>query len=1260
MSRLVEYFAVCGVDKYLKPLVSPSKKKNAEAENPFSTPYQSEVLERFPPTDWPDASIPPELWRSQFCFPAGLRLKSEAVLPSFFIFTLTHVTGARYYGAALTYYEPLPSEVIANYATDHPQFAHQLKKSLVYAPTCMCLLSHFPFFSLYRDYLREFYRTFRSSEPQTVPLERMIANLIIDTPLPPLGHTKLKLTVGSQTQFCSRPALHQFSMADVSHSSSPRPDPIQFSFKYLFEALGVTNAVKLFGAILLESKVLIVSSQYTLLTIVCETLCHLMYPFAWHHIYVPILACNMGDFLQAPTPFIMGVHSSYYKPRDDLEEVVIVDLDRGTIDNPKKELQLPAEEESVLIDGLKRLLSNQMTQLDVAFPLADKNETSRNVDLSIRILFLQLFISLFKDYRKYISYVREYPRKIAVFKRESFMKENTNGVSFYSQFLETQAFAVFLEKHQEHVLFDDGIRAYRDGRDLYYLSNHKTTVNNLYEVPAPDITGLDQTFDYSSYRYPQLNKELFGRDVEEEIKNGGRLPLVATPQIYLSSPMLGQKEQAPGTPSKEVVNQKDSVAQQFIYQCLSKVFADIPLDDDEMNLLNELFKLDSGRFIFAKTLQDIKEKSTRPCVSDTVFKVITQLIKKVLEESHKKVDFVAPRMLMNLCSSFYRINAGLPEFIHHQVQGLDIWNNNHYWEAAFFDSIIEQKNNRPMSPHNDREDEDSRGGEEQLEASIVFSVLSLLSSNMLNLGVGGNEARHFLARMSSLTQLSEDHTGTLLALLKNMERAVRDSDKQNDALGISRGTQGAHTPRRNHFSADYFTDSLNNSGEVDKGESKELYSRLVVATSTHSNQNSPTPRHAGKPGMSVDTTVVTEEGDRIPVKTLDGHKGGIECTVLNDNFIISGSSDGGLNIWNVNTGGLIRSLSGHTDRISSVDFDETYVISGSYDRSVRVWDFKEGTCIYRMTGHTDNVTCLQLKGTNVVSGSGDHTLRIFDTRMGQYTGCLEGHSGPITCLQFEESLSTVVSGSRDMTVRVWDMRTLRCITELTDHTDWIKSVRYDAQHIYSASYDCTLKQWEAKGNFSCKRTFAGHKGCINSFVYDDRRLVSGSGDHEVKIWDIKTGQCQNTLRGHKDEVMCVQMMDDVIVTGSNDQTVKMWDATSGKCKRTLSGHTDWVYTLQFDMNRIISGSWDGLIKVWDVSHLRRSVPASLRVTNTHSAPTLPVHTPYVPTSSYVQGSSQTDKNFLSSSTEIITTTATTPTRAKKAAISIFDKIFNND
>ncbi|KAF9060622.1 WD40-repeat-containing domain protein, partial [Rhodocollybia butyracea] len=58
-----------------------------------------------------------------------------------------------------------------------------------------------------------------------------------------------------------------------------------------------------------------------------------------------------------------------------------------------------------------------------------------------------------------------------------------------------------------------------------------------------------------------------------------------------------------------------------------------------------------------------------------------------------------------------------------------------------------------------------------------------------------------------------------------------------------------------------------------------------------------------------------------------------------------------------------------------------YIISGSLDRTVRIWDTQSGTESQKLEGHTDGIKSVALspQGQQLVSGSSDKTVQIWDT-----------------------------------------------------------------------------------------------------------------------------------------------------------------------------------------------------------------------------------------------------------------------------------------
>ncbi|GLE10796.1 hypothetical protein PINS_up023047 [Pythium insidiosum] len=84
-----------------------------------------------------------------------------------------------------------------------------------------------------------------------------------------------------------------------------------YSLSTVFHHFGVKTTIELVALALCEYRILIHSSQLSVLCPIAEGLCTLLYPFRWQHPYVPILPRVLSEYLQAPLPYILGVQSHW-------------------------------------------------------------------------------------------------------------------------------------------------------------------------------------------------------------------------------------------------------------------------------------------------------------------------------------------------------------------------------------------------------------------------------------------------------------------------------------------------------------------------------------------------------------------------------------------------------------------------------------------------------------------------------------------------------------------------------------------------------------------------------------------------------------------------------------------------------------------------------------------------------------------------------------------------------------------------------------
>jgi hypothetical protein len=83
----------------------------------------------------------------------------------------------------------------------------------------------------------------------------------------------------------------------------------------LTKVLSPENVSMALIAAMLEFQIVILAKDYYQLMLVSESLTSLLLPFSWQHVYVPILPARLGlNYLDAPTPYIMGLNVNVFSP----------------------------------------------------------------------------------------------------------------------------------------------------------------------------------------------------------------------------------------------------------------------------------------------------------------------------------------------------------------------------------------------------------------------------------------------------------------------------------------------------------------------------------------------------------------------------------------------------------------------------------------------------------------------------------------------------------------------------------------------------------------------------------------------------------------------------------------------------------------------------------------------------------------------------------------------------------------------------------
>lgn len=360
-----------------------------------------------------------------FC-PSGAEIIRAKTCPEPKLFHMTIGNSEKaFYGACLTRYVPQSDESQLGPLELVLREAEGLE---VYVPVGLCLISRYPILDTLKKRLNDMHLEMKSdeayfSDPNWVPTDPQMSDL-----------------------------LSPFDFTTVAASSSLLPSLssyVDFSMEELFNCLSVENVIALVTCILLERQVVLVSSRYSVLTCVGETLKSLISPLVWSHVFAPILPKSMLECLQCPTPYLFGVHSSYRKELFEMlsregscDSIVMVDLDANSLSSVVHP-QIPDELRQPLTANLYQLLKPRVFFSDYVPMCGPVSPQSRRFpERRVRHCFQQTIAQILdrlEEHRFVLSDDFDY---VVVFDRIAFLRQlPASEQAFYRSFLETQVFS---------------------------------------------------------------------------------------------------------------------------------------------------------------------------------------------------------------------------------------------------------------------------------------------------------------------------------------------------------------------------------------------------------------------------------------------------------------------------------------------------------------------------------------------------------------------------------------------------------------------------------------------------------------------------------------------------------------------------------------------------------------------------------------------------------------------------------------------------
>ena len=316
-------------------------------------------------------------------------------------------------------------------------------------------------------------------------------------------------------------------------------------------------------------------------------------------------------------------------------------------------------------------------------------------------------------------------------------------------------------------------------------------------------------------------------------------------------------------------------------------------------------------------------------------------------------------------------------------------------------------------------------------------------------------------------------------------------------------------------------------------------------------------------GLQFGDIITLDAITGIHTSFLLGHTERVRSLVfsLDGSFLVSGSDDRTINLWDIQTSGVIKTFHGHTSLVLSISVspDHTMIASGSDDHTIRLWNIQTGECCHIIDRHHSSVSSVSFSPMNpklLISASYDNTVCQWDTNGHEIGSIYQGDhiafsSDGVYFVLWGERVATVrssssgllvatlqapsdyfqcccfspngrfVAGGAGYTIYIWDITGLNThpIKTLLEHTNNIISLIFSSS-LLSSSADQSIKFWKTSA-FSVDPdldiTYSGPisppSASIHFVSLDTNNGVAISTDSAgvVRIWDLSTGFCKTSF-----------------------------------------------------------------------------------------------------------------------------------------------------
>lgn len=344
------------------------------------------------------------------------------------------------------------------------------------------------------------------------------------------------------------------------------------------------------------------------------------------------------------------------------------------------------------------------------------------------------------------------------------------------------------------------------------------------------------------------------------------------------------------------------------------------------------------------------------------------------------------------------------------------------------------------------------------------------------------------------------------------------------------------------------------------------------------------------------TVTIWDVPSRKKLRTLPGGENWpYAVTVSPDGKFIAIPGFRSVSLYDVGTGEHVRELADVAGGVWSLTFSPDGKIAGgavSHGDSVQIWDVQTGKLLRSLKGHKPHAgnfgarsAAFSADGKVLYTGGADRTIRVWEVATGKQLHCIEDAGFPVA-LSPDGTILASGSSQHDWSVRLWDAKTFKPLCVYDGHRLGGNTLAYspDGKTIATGGGD-EVYLWDIPGGKYLRHWEANRYGTTAVRWSSDGKTLLTVGN-EWKFWDAATGKQRGEIPREKAlyGVSVFHPTEKLVIGTDSWAKIRFHDYSAGEDRKVIES-PQWpqrAIAISSDGKRM-AVSCDGLaIEMWDL------------------------------------------------------------------------------